>query len=251
MFNSIENSISNKIERGQGKFCYSFIPSRFVFVFLSFVCVFLTYAYKVVLSVAIVSMVGNSHKNITSTFDTCLTNETINEVKEETPGEFNWDKSTEAIILGGFFYGYVITQIPAGVLAEMFGAKWIIGISMLCAAILSLLGPVAAKASPYLFLATRIGQGLAEGVVFPCLNSMISRWMPKMERSRGSTLIYTGAQIGTVVTLPLTGYLCESTFLGGWPSIFYVLGIVGCVWFVLWTFFISEDPDSHPFYISE
>jgi ACS family sodium-dependent inorganic phosphate cotransporter-like MFS transporter 5 len=79
------------------------------------------------------------------------------------------------------------------------------------------------------------------------MNAMIARWMPKLERSRGISVIFAGAAIGSVVTLPLTGYLCDETFLGGWPAIFYVLGFIGIVWFILWTIFVYDSPDCHPF----
>lgn len=67
-----------------------------------------------------------------------------------------------------------------------------------------------------------------------------------MERSRGSTLIYSGAMIGTVFTLPVAGQLGKTSFLGGWPATYYLLGGVGIVWFVLWALLISESPESHP-----
>ena len=38
--------------------------------------------------------------------------------------------------------------------------------------------------------------------------------------------------------------------MGGWPAVFYVLGIAGCIWFVLWALLIHETPKSHP-YISK
>ncbi|XP_054157706.1 sialin-like [Oppia nitens] len=235
---------------------YSQIPTRFVFVFFSFFGFVLAYAYKVVLSVAIVSMAGEKPKTNGSRLDdTCWTNDSFSASlakSDHKVGEFSqWDDHTQAIILGAFFYGYIITQLPAGNLAEKFGGKWIFGGSILVAAILSLLSPMAARVSYVLFIAVRIGQGLALGVLFPCINAMISRWMPKMERSRGSTLVFTGSPIGTVITLPLAGVLCDSDFLDGWPSIFYVLGIAGCVWFVLWALLIHESPESHPYITTE
>ena len=35
---------------------------------------------------------------------------------------------------------------------------------------------------------------------------------------------HTGASAGNIVSFPVSGILCESTFLGGWPSAFYVFG---------------------------
>lgn len=46
--------------------------------------------------------------------------------------------------------------------------------------------------------------------------------------------------------MPLSGLLSEYGFDGGWPSIFYVFGAVGCVWSVAFLFSVYEDPSSHP-----
>jgi len=35
----------------------------------------------------------------------------------------------------------------------------------------------------------------------------------------------SGAQIGNVLTFPISGVLCDSGFDGGWSSIFYVIGM--------------------------
>jgi len=229
-----------------GKLCYSLIPARIVFVLLGFSGFCLMYAYRVVLSVTIVAMVGQENSTQES-YDCPVDNMTYGEYKD---GEFNWDTEQQATLLGAFFYGYVLTQIPGGILAERYGAKWMFGISILITALLSLLVPLAAQWSFLAFFLTRFGQGLAEGVVWPCMNTLISKWMPKMERSRGSTIIFTGSQIGTVVSLSLAGYLCDGSFMGGWPAVFYLLGIIGCFWFVLWSAFVYESPDRHP-HISE
>lgn len=53
-----------------------------------------------------------------------------------------------------------------------------------------------------------------------------------------------------MVTLPLAGYLCENGFNGGWPSIFYVLGSIGILWFIVWMIFSSNEPGNNRF-ISE
>ena len=46
--------------------------------------------------------------------------------------------------------------------------------------------------------------------------------------------------MGTVVSNPVSGYLCSIKSsqgwmgIGGWPSVFYVCGGAGCLWFVFW-----------------
>lgn len=58
--------------------------------------------------------------------------------------------------------------------------------------------------------------------------------------------VYAGAQFGTVISMPLSGLLAEYGFSGGWPSIFYVFGIIGTVWCLAFFFTVYEDPESHP-----
>jgi hypothetical protein len=49
-----------------------------------------------------------------------------------------------------------------------------------------------------------------------------------------ATFVFTGAQFGTVITLPLSGLLCQHGFDGGWPTVFYVFGALGVLWFLFW-----------------
>ena len=43
-----------------------------------------------------------------------------------------WHESQQGIILGMFFYGYVLTQLPGGRLAEIVGGKWLFGVGGWC-----------------------------------------------------------------------------------------------------------------------
>lgn len=74
-------------------------------------------------------------------------------------GEFDWDVQTQGYVLGSFFYGYVITQLPGGRLAELFGGKWIFGIGILVTSIFTLLTPIAAKYSVYALIGVRVFEG--------------------------------------------------------------------------------------------
>ena len=56
----------------------------------------------------------------------------------------------------------------------------------------------------------------------------------------------SGPMIGTALSMSVSGYLCQSTLFGGWPSVFYVFGSLGVVWFIFWAALIHESPDVHP-----
>ena len=49
-----------------------------------------------------------------------------------------------------------------------------------------------------------------------------------------STLVLSGSYVGNVVSFPLTGYLCQCGFGGGWPSVFYTFGEYLCVCLEYW-----------------
>ena len=87
---------------------------------------------------------------------------------QKSNAAFNWDAEQQGIILGAFFYGYIITQIPGGYLAEKYGGKWLFGIGVLVTAILTLLTPVAANAGVSAFIAVRVLMGLGEVTKIHC-----------------------------------------------------------------------------------
>jgi MFS family permease len=53
--------------------------------------------------------------------------------------------------------------------------------------LLSLLIPVAAKTGAGYVISIRILQGLSQGVIFPSMHAMWSKWSPPFERSRLTT----------------------------------------------------------------
>ena len=57
---------------------------------------------------------------------------------------------------------------------------------------------------------------------------------------------FSGAQFGTVLSYPLSGYLCSIPWDNGWPLAFYVPGSLAAVWFVFWLFLAYNGPDVHP-----
>ena len=83
----------------------------------------------------------------------------IKDLKNFLKGTFDWDVSQQSIVLGCFFYGYVLTQIPGGRAAEKFGGKWILGIGILITSIFTILMPIAAKTDFKLLVAVRVIEG--------------------------------------------------------------------------------------------
>nr|CAD7201137.1 unnamed protein product [Timema douglasi] len=81
------------------------------------------------------------------------------------------------------------------------------------------------------------------GVTYPCIHAVWARWAPPLERSRMASLAFAGSYVGTVVSLPVCGLLANEL---GWPSIFYVFGVVGLIWFIIWMYVVKEGPEMDP-----
>ncbi|XP_038051386.1 sialin-like [Patiria miniata] len=217
------------------------ISARYALALFSLLGFVNVYAMRVNLSVALVAMVNHTETNHSVT--ACPA---PNATAIPKQGEFNWDQYTQGQILASFFYGYIFTQLPGGWLADRYGAKKLFGLGVLCTAVLTLVTPFAARAGYQWLIALRVLEGLGEGVTFPAMHAMWGHWAPPLERSRLITLSYSGANLGTVISLPISGLLCGSDFLGGWPSVFYIFGSVGVVWFVMWMIFVHDKPSKHP-----
>ena len=49
--------------------------------------------------------------------------------------------------------------------------------------------------------------------------------------------------LGTLITLPLSGFLASDF---GWESVFYVQGGLSIVWYALWLILVYDSPSDHP-----
>lgn len=74
----------------------------------------------------------------------------------------------------------------------------------------------------------------------------ILTWIIQIDCIKCLFIRFAGAQFGTIISMPLSGLLSAYGFDGGWPSIFYVFGLVGVVWSVAFLIFVYEDPSTHP-----
>lgn len=86
-----------------------------------------------------------------------------------------------------------------------------------------------------------------KGAVWPAMYSFWPRWAPPGERGKLLGITNSGTEVGAIFGLLIGGILCTNGFDGGWPSIFYVFGLVGLVWCSLWFFLVTDSPAEHKF----
>ncbi|KAE9524993.1 hypothetical protein AGLY_015043 [Aphis glycines] len=170
-------------------------------------------------------------------------------VEVQYQNRFDWDKNTQGEILSSFYYGYILTHLPGGVLSQRFGGKHTMGLGILSTAIFTLITPYVAYMGSRPLTILRFVEGLGEGTTFPALYTLLAQWAPPDEKGKLSTVVFAGVQIGNIFSNFLSGFIIQY-IPGGWPNVFYFFGVISLIWFVLWCLFVYNDPNSHPF-ISE
>lgn len=80
--------------------------------------------------------------------------------------KYEWDEQTQGIILSAFYYGYIFTHFPGGLLAQKFGGKHTMGFGILSTALFTLLTPLVAEWGAIPVSVLRFCMGLGEVCCF-------------------------------------------------------------------------------------
>ncbi|XP_043120009.1 vesicular glutamate transporter 3 [Puntigrus tetrazona] len=206
------------------------LPKRYIIAILSGLGFCISFGIRCNLGVAIVEMVNNNTVYINGT-------------AVMQPAQFNWDPETVGLIHGSFFWGYIVTQIPGGFISNKLAANRVFGAAIFLTSVLNMFIPSAARVHYGCVMFVRILQGLVEGVTYPACHGMWSRWAPPLERSRLATTSFCGSYAGAVIAMPLAGILVQYV---GWPSVFYIYGVFGIIWYIFWLLLAYDSPAIHP-----
>lgn len=76
-----------------------------------------------------------------------------------------WSPETQGYILGCFFFGQLLTFMPAGRLAERFGCKWIIVGALITLSILRILIPPFSQLGTSAVIVIQTLRGLAQVLI--------------------------------------------------------------------------------------
>jgi MFS family permease len=88
-----------------------------------------------------------------------------------------WSSTEKGTILSAFFWGYMVMQIPAGILASRYGPSYLLAGSIFTCGVLTALTPLAAIYGGWISVeVTRILQGLLQ--VFSIIKEECSRPKP-------------------------------------------------------------------------
>ncbi|MCR6546387.1 MFS transporter [Dehalobacterium formicoaceticum] len=153
----------------------------------------------------------------------------------------NWNATQFGLVSTAFFIGYAMTMLPAGALADRFGATKVIVAGTLFWSIFTFFSPFGGTIGAFMFIRVLVGMG--QGVTLPSASSLVSKWVPKKEAGLAQGLTLVGVPLGTALTM-LVGVQLIKYF--SWQTIFYSFAFLGPIWTVIWLLFGKDRPELDP-----
>jgi Sugar phosphate permease len=154
--------------------------------------------------------------------------------------EFHLSAMEMGIVMSAFFWSYALLQLPAGMLADRFGQKIVLGASVFWWSLATAVTGLATGFKSLVLL--RVMLGIGEAGAYPSNAGIASRWFPRKERATVAGIFDSGSKLGGAVALPLIAWLL-ATF--DWKVTFAITGVLGLIWCVVWVFVFRDSPADH------
>jgi sugar phosphate permease len=151
-----------------------------------------------------------------------------------SPAQWGW-------VVGVFTLSYAAFEIPSGAMGDRIGPRRVLTrIVVWWSVFTSLTGMVS---NYFALLATRFAFGAGEAGAYPNSSASISRWFPQAERGRAHGVVWMASRIGGAIS-PLLVVPIQAAY--GWRMSFYLFGVVGLIWAVVWYFWYRDHPAEKP-----
>ena len=190
--------------------------------------------------------------------------------------EFHWNDNNYGTITAIFSLIYALCMLFAGKFVDWMGTKkgylWSIGVwstgavahaacgwltvklqgygsaAMMAAETGSAAMLAISTTSVWLFIAARCILAMGEAGNFPAAIKTTAEYFPKKDRAFATSIFNSGASVGALLapaTIPLLAqYFKNKGIGGGWEMAFIIIGGLGYIWMILWTFMYAKPEKS-------
>jgi sugar phosphate permease len=139
---------------------------------------------------------------------------------------------------GIFFVGYMVLQIPGGIIAAKGNAKKFIAFTIIVWGALAIISGFVQNSTQLLIV--RFLLGVAEGGVWPAVLVILANWFPREELGRANAFFIMNLAIASIITGPLSGWILS---FYTWRSVFVIEGIISLALILVWLPLISNRPE--------
>lgn len=161
----------------------------------------------------------------------------ISSAKSAIAQDLHLDNAAMGWVFGVFTLGYALFQIPSGLLADRYGPRIMLAVTVAWWSLFTALTGAAWGLGSLLLV--RFVFGLGESGAFPGAARVFFSWLPPGQRGLANGLMFSGSRIGGAIA-----FLFLPAMVGGlgWRAAFVVLGVIGIGWAVAWYLAFRDRP---------
>jgi MFS family permease len=141
------------------------------------------------------------------------------------------------LLLSAFYFTYVAAMVPAGWLAERYGARPVLSVGLCLWSVATLASGFVASFIALLLL--RLMLGLGESVTFPCMSRLLAANVPTSRLAEANGIVAFGYLIGPAVGTLVGGLLMAHY---GWRATFVLFGLLSLLWLATWRGTVAREP---------
>jgi sugar phosphate permease len=145
------------------------------------------------------------------------------------------DMARAGMYMSAFYIGYVLTHIPAGVLADRFGVRYLLVAAMLLEGISSLAMAHIGSFTPGFWL--RIVGGLGAGTVYAACVRSVTTWFSAKERGMAFGIMMLSPTAGVLLANQIVPYVADRF---AWQTAFSLVGWLAIALAVLVLFAMKD-----------
>jgi sugar phosphate permease len=147
--------------------------------------------------------------------------------------------NAESGLAGGlFFLGYVLLQVPSGILVEKYDANRLIMVFSVAWGLIAIATGLVHNGTE--LLALRFLLGVVDGAVWTIILVVLTRWFPESERGTSNGVWLLCLPLSFIVMGPLSGAILHYS---DWRMLFILEGVPAVVLGVLYYFISASRPE--------
>lgn len=146
----------------------------------------------------------------------------------------NVGDTVKGTVLSSFYWGYAVSQVPGGWAAQRYGGDLMLTLSFLLWSTASILTPLTlqdSNSAGHMVIVARVCIGVAQGFLIPAVHTVLSTWIPPMERARAVSLTTSGMYLGSALAMQVLPGIAARF---GPAALLRLVGFAGLGWLILW-----------------
>jgi ACS family glucarate transporter-like MFS transporter len=160
--------------------------------------------------------------------------------------DFQLDQPMMGQLFSAFLLGYALCQYPAGLLADRFGPRRVLGGAVLawgiCTVLTGMVENLVVVSWIGIFptlLVIRFLLGVFESPTYPAAGRCISRWVGPTGRAGANAIVIAGISVGSALTPPLLAHLATAW---GWQMALLCIAGPAFVLAIIWLLYARDEP---------